>query len=363
MELFYKPDWEKTKQRYISWWAHEDQDRCLISVVAPKTDPHLGQPPALPEKTEDIWFDHDYIHAANEHRFKSTYYGGEALPVWHPGYPGWSSITCYMGADIELSRDTGWINPIIENGSLTDYDYRDFTIKPDNKWWLRTEEMYRFALEDSKGRSIPGLLPNHGCGDSLSFLRGTEQLLIDVIECPDYVREFDKYLMEQWMQVYEKYFKMTCEKAEGSTSFLVLWSPGRYCIACNDFSYMISPKMFQDIFLQNIEIQCNFLDHTIYHVDGIGAFAHVEALCAIPKLQALQILPGAGKPSPLYYMDTLKKVQKAGKNLHITINPDEVGDALDNLSSTGLFIDTWCSSENDALDLIKKAEKSSRVRK
>lgn len=109
-----------------------------------------------------------------------------------------------------------------------------------------------------------------------------------------------------------------------------------------------------------LELQLEYLDYSIYHVDGIAAFAHVDALCSLPKLQALQILPGAGKPSPLFYMDVLKKVQRAGKNLHITIPCTEVEAALDQLSSRGLFIDTWCGCEEDARSLLAKAEKWSR---
>lgn len=86
-----------------------------------------------------------------------------------------------------------------------------------------------------------------------------------------------------------------------------------------------------DVFIPTIEMQTNFLDHSVYHVDGIGAFAHTPALCELPRLQAIQILQGAGKPSPLHYMDTLKYVQSKGKNLHITINAGEVENALENL--------------------------------
>ena len=103
--------------------------------------------------------------------------------------------------------------------------------------------------------------------------------------------------------------------------------------------------------------QTEFLDYTVYHVDGIEAFKHVDALCELPRLQAIQILPGAGKPSPLHYMDTLKQVQAAGKNLHISIAAEEVQYALIHLSARGLFIDTSAPSEDEARDLLRMAER------
>jgi hypothetical protein len=97
-------------------------------------------------------------------------------------------------------------------------------------------------------------------------------------------------------------------------------------------------------------------------VDGVGNFAHVDALCELPRLQALQILPGAGKPSPLHYLEVLKKVQAAGKNLHISIKAEEVRAALEQLSARGLFIVTRCETEDQARALLKNAEKWSQDR-
>jgi hypothetical protein len=110
-------------------------------------------------------------------------------------------------------------------------------------------------------------------------------------------------------------------------------------------------------------MQANFLDKTIYHVDGEPAFAHVPALCELPGIHALQILPGAGKPSPLHYIDTLKYVQSKGKNLHICVPPHEVETALELLSAKRLYIATWCNTgtEEEAQNIIGLAEKYSKI--
>ena len=78
--------------------------------------------------------------------------------------------------------------------------------------------------------------------------------------------------------------------------------------------------------------QTEFLDHTIYHLDGANAFHHLDALLELPQLQAIQVLPGAGNPGPLHYIDVLRKVQAAERNLHITIPASEVEEALSLLS-------------------------------
>jgi len=223
--------------------------------------------------------------------------------------------------------------------------------------------MLGFSVEQGRGKFIPTVGALGGCGDTLAGLRGNLALLTDLVDCPDYVREFDQYLMRQWIGVYEGFYRITHEAAQGSTCWFPLWSPGKFYASQNDFAYMISPRMFREIFLPSIEMQTNFLDHAVYHVDGVGNFVHVDALLELPRLQALQILPGAGKPSPLHYMDVLKKVQAAQKNLHITIPPNEVEKALDELSVRGLFIHTYCDSEEQARLLIRKVKKWSTERR
>jgi hypothetical protein len=356
MSLLYKPDWEEAKERYEAWWAHEAIGRCAMSVTAPRSGVTAQDPPAFPEKLEDRWLDFGYVGAINDYHMSRTFYGGEAVPVWCPGYPGWAWIPVFLGCSVELRETTGWNDPIISHGSLTDHDFNDLVIDPENRWWKLAQDMLRFSVSAAKGKSIPGVGAFGGCGDTLACIRGTDNLLLDVMDCPEYVRDFELYLMKQWAEVFDTFYDIVRETAQGSTCWFSLWSPGKFYAAHNDFSYMISPKLFRDVFLPAIEMQTNFLDHAVYHVDGIGAFAHVDALCELPRLQAFQILPGAGKPSPLHYMDVLKKVQSAGKNLHISIPPEEVEPALSELSARGLFIDTWCDTEEEARELLRSAE-------
>jgi hypothetical protein len=123
MPLLYKPDWQETKDRMRSWWAHDYFGRCAIAVTAPKADPPAGGPPHLPASIEERWFGHDYLRAVNDYHMGRTYFGGEAIPIWHAGYPGWGSIPCFLGCRVELDWETGWVDPILGDGDLTDHDF------------------------------------------------------------------------------------------------------------------------------------------------------------------------------------------------------------------------------------------------
>ena len=359
MPLKYKEDWDETQERFKAWWAHEYFGRCAMAVTALRTDAPPDPKPAAPEDPEVLWTDLDYWARRMEWEFRRTYYGGEAFPVWHCGYPGREGLGVFLGCPVTLAETTGWVDPILTG---EDFDATALRIDPENRWWRFTLRAHEFAVEQCRGKAIPSIGAFGGCGDTLAWLRGSDRLLYDVLDRPERVRAADQHLMDLWIEVYARFHAILRDVSGGSTCWFPLWSPGKFYATENDFAYMISPRMFRDLFLPTIEKQLRFLDHAVHHVDGIGHFAHVDALCELPRLQALQILPGAGKPSPLHYLDVLKKVQAAGKNLHISIEPAEVRPALDNLSARGLFIETHCETENEARALLKNAERWSRDR-
>jgi len=291
------------------------------------------------------------------------HYGGEAFPIWNADYPGWDSLPVFLGCEITLDAQTGWWTPFMSEGELSSYSPTDIKINRDNTWFKLAEEYRKFGVEQSRGRAILTNGAFGGCGDTLGACRSVNQLLFDVIEDPDAVLKFEMRLMEIWCEHYDERYEDFKKLGEGTAGWFNLWSPGKFYPSQCDFAYMISPADFERCFLPALEMQTRFLDHTVHHVDGIGNFNHVDLLCSLPKLQALQILPGDGSPSPLAYFDVLKKVQRAGKNLHISIPPNEIKDALDMLSSRGLMIETWADSPEEAEDIVGLVQKNSVVRK
>ena len=354
-QLLYKPDWEETKQHFIAWWAGERFERCALAVTAPKANRNLIHPPQPPTDPVQRWTDLDYISALNHYEHSTTYYGGEDLPIWNGGSPGHTSLPAYLGCPVELDMETGWWNALLEND---DWDVTTLQLDPENCWWKFALELVDRAVKESPGKSVPDLGGAlSGCGDVLAALRGTDRLLLDVAYTPERVQQAEFYLLELWIKVYDILYNRVHAAAEGSTSWFRLWSPGRFYPTSCDFSYMISPKMFRSLFLPVIERWSLNLEHSVYHVDGVEAFKHIPALADLPGIQAFQILPWAGKPSPLYYVDTLQLVQAKGKNLQISIEPEEAEPALELLSARGLFISTSCESEEQARYLLKMAGK------
>ncbi|HNQ34775.1 MAG TPA: hypothetical protein PKN80_01780 [bacterium] len=363
MELEYKNDWPETAERYRAWWAGEYFGRCGLWVTGLREGVPEEAPPAPPARSGARFLSFDYLAAANEHAHRRTFYGAEAFPGWHPGYPGWNCAAAFLGCPVRLDDHTGWLDPIVPAGPLTDFDFRKLTLDEGNRWWQLHLEMLRFEARQAAGRSIPSLGAFGASGDTLAALRGSSPLLYDLVDCPEYVAAFETHLMDVWIEIYRRSQAVLAPAAEGTTCWFTLWAPGKFYSIQNDFAYMISPAMFRKVFLPEIERQTRFLDHALYHLDGVGNFNHLEALLELPRLRAVQVLPGAGKPGPLHYLEVLRRVQSAGLNLHISIPAAEVPEALERLSARGLFIATSCRSEAEARHLIRECEERSVPRR
>ena len=79
----------------------------------------------------------------------------------------------------------------------------------------------------------------------------------------------------------------------------------------------------------------------------------------IQELDAIQWVPGAGKPPAIGWLPMLRKVQAAGKSLYITSPAADVGGILAELSPRGLMIviDDVFESPDEANRFIEDVER------
>jgi hypothetical protein len=121
---------------------------------------------------------------------------------------------------------------------------------------------------------------------------------------------------------------------------------------------MISPRHFERFVLPEIEECSDFYDNVIYHLDGQEQIRHLDMLLSVKKLDAIQWTPVAGQPPTSHFIETLKKIQKAGKGLILMPGHGEIKFLLENLSHKGLMIVApYANNIDEANDLLKYAEK------
>jgi hypothetical protein len=295
----------------------------LLWITVPQAKP--GRPPKEPATDEELWTDVEYVLAKAEHDLSRTYFAGDSLPVHHP-WLGPDQFAAWLGAEMQLKprEFTSWVRPLLKEAS----DYPEFRIDPANRWWQLYLEIVRGSAERGKGKWITAYPDLHSGIDGLAALRTPEQLMFDMLESPDVVKRAMNDMTRLWKEIVDIVGDIVLPTGQGATNWTMGWSDKRFvCIGQNDFTCLISPKMF-DEFCLNDTVECaNYVDRTIYHLDGVGALKHLPKILQIERIDCIQWIQGAGQPLPSQWIDMLKSIQAAGKTVQLFYGGSHGGDA------------------------------------
>jgi 5-methyltetrahydrofolate--homocysteine methyltransferase len=356
--MIYKDDWEKAKNRFKAWWEGEIIDRPVIQITAPRKG----------VKADSSWDGWNLMHNfANpemailefEKYCRQTYFGGESFPnLWVNFGPG--VMAAYIGAEPKIGKDTVWF----ETPKELEQIFQEVRFDSNNKWWNITKNITSKAVEMCNNKFFVGMTDIGGDLDIVASLRGAQNLIFDLVDSPDKVKEISENINKLWRKYYEELNGIIQKKMKGTSAWMGIWAPGTwYPLQC-DFSAMISPKMFEEFVTPYLRKQCQWLDYSIYHWDGPGQIPHLEFLLDIPELNGIQWVPGAGNPgvgSPKWF-PLYRRIQDKGKLLVLQgMAKENIEQVMDELSPRGLLISMGCNSGEEAKEVLRKVEKWTKI--
>jgi len=280
-------------------------------------------------------------------------YHGEAIPNVSPDL-GPNCLALYLGCTATDGEDTVWFHPCISEPPAA-----SFTPSPQNFYWDFTLRLAREQLRLGRGKfltSFPDLIEGL---DTLAAMRGTEALLYDLVERPDWVRDSLRQITESYFLCYDALYQMIRDDRGGSHFWS--WAPGRLAKLQCDFSAMISPAMFDEFMMPVLREMTERLDFSIYHWDGPGAIAHLDHLLALSRLNMIQWTPGAGAAPvwdrrwwPLYH-----RILDAGKRvLLMEFDAARIQDFKSEFGTgvTRFMFSVVTKTAQEARDLVGRAE-------
>ena len=360
----YKPDWENVKEHMTAWWHGEGM---VLAVTAPRHEPLFkASRPELPADPVERWLDAECRIQHSEHVIAHTFYGGDAFPTLNH-YVGPGCVALYLGCEGDFSfcdggfggpgnNDTVWFYPFID-----DPDHAPpLRFDPEHVYWKRHLELIRTGVERAAGRyevGIPDMVENI---DILASLRGTAEVLMDMIDRPEFVHRYQRQILDLWFRYFYELYDVV-KDVDGGCSFQTfgVWAPGRMAKVQCDLGDMISPRMFREFVQPYLAEQCDRLDYSMFHLDGPDCTRHVDALMEIESLNAVQWTPGAREDAmghgvgsskwfPLY-----ERIRGAGKSLQLLgIRPHQIRDVLDHFGPGGFFFSSRVPAEADARRLL-----------
>ncbi len=357
MELAGKDDWDEARERMDAWWHNEVIDRPCMRVSAPlKPVKASGGPEEVPtEELESHWMDPERVVERHIRGLKSRWWGGESFPVMFPVSGRIPAITAaYLGCPVEfIGTSTAWCHSIIDDWE----DCPSLELDPESAWYQKSIALLRRACESAQGQYYVGLPDLNGPGEILARLRGPENLAVDLIENPDRVHAAMKKVNRAWFDSWKGLTDVTREYLDGYICWVCSWSALPSIDLQTDFSIMISSEMFDEFFMPYIEQQTEWVERTMYHLDGPGAARHLDSLLELPKLTGIQWTPGDGAAPMVEWIDLLKRVQASGKLLYLWCKLDEVETLLSELRPEGLFLVPRCATVEEGQALLKLAAK------
>ena len=350
MQLEFRPDFDDVLERLRAYWARENHDRPILMLTSPNG--REPRPVAAPATLRDQWFDPAFRLDQHEETLRSTSYHAEAVPVFLPNL-GPDLMAACVGAELEFADTTSWVHPFVD-----DWDaLPPLRLDPDNTYWQTIQTMTRAAVERGHGRYLVGIADLHSGADLLSAIRGRERLCMDLYDCPETIERRAAETFPIFRQVVDALHEIVLPAQGVSTSWLNVPVEGRYAALQNDFACLISSQAFNRFFARLVEQESGILDHSLFHVDGFGSLSQLDRLLAVPKLDGLQWVPGAGAKPMHEWIDVLQRIQRAGKCIHCHALPEGVLPIVRELDPEGLLIGVSVASDDDAYDLIAAVER------
>jgi len=351
----FKPDYEKSKERIEAFWLGELIDRPVVNFILqkPPTD-CVPNPQSHHASPKDRWMDSQYQAELAFTSLSNQEFLGDTLPIAFPNL-GPELFSVFYGCPIHFGDyGTSWTDPVLQDWSEADKLQFDWQSPYLNK----LHEMTDLFLEYGKDKFIVGMTDWHPGGDAVAAFRDPQNLAIDMLEHKSEVIRLLDRIEADYFEVYDIFYNKLKSAGNPCTSWTALIHEGKYYIPSNDFSIMISKPMFDEVFLPGIIRECQFLDRSIYHLDGPGAIRHLDSLLSIPELNAIQFVPGSGNEVFERWIPLYQKIQKAGKGIQVICSLDEIDRVTETLDPHGVFLTVSGVPDREAgLDLVKRLEK------
>ncbi len=344
---------ERAKERVEAWWRGELLDRPVVQLTAPAAD---GVPYDGPD-TDDLhawWTDPAFVIPREVHRLRNTFFGGEAFPVMFPVSGRIVAMLArYLGAPNRyVDKETTWSGHVIDNWATRP----TFAFDESNEWWRASRTLLEAgsaAIDESGHEWYLGNPDLNGPTEVLAGLRGREEFAVDFYDEPDAIAPALREINTAWYHAWCAVTAIT-ERHGGYFTFMRVWAERPAVDLQSDVSGLISNEMFVEHLLPAIKAQTNMVERTIFHLDGPDALRHLDTLLALPNLDAIQWVQGAGAPPAGEWIDVMKRIRAGGKSLYVYCEPEEVIPIFDQMDPAGVMLVAECASEEEARGILER---------
>ena len=308
-------------------------------------------PPALAKDLSQKWFDPQWRAEYLDWYVAHSSLKADILPVANTQL-GPGSLAAILGGVFEGGEDTIWIHP---NPDFTD----EIVFNPEHPNWILHKELLKACKAKANGHYFVGMPDLMEGLDVLAALKGTDRVLLDTVMQPEILEQQMQQINDIYFKVFDELYDIIREGDEMAFCYFSSWAPGKMSKLQSDISTMISQDDYRRFVQPFIREQCQKIDYTLYHLDGVGAMHHLPALLEIEELNAIQWTPGVGEPqggSPKWY-DLYKKILAGGKSVMACwVTLDELKPLLDHIGADGVHLEMDFHNEKEVEQAMRIVE-------
>ena len=351
--MTWKSNFDESKKHYTDWWNQKGIVLTMWEHLEKEGAPYAQiTPPAEQKDINQFWFDPrwraEYLHYC----MSRNSYMADILPVANTQL-GPGSLAAMLGADLEGREDTIWIR---ENA---DFDGK-IHFDENNKWWNLHKDLLTACMAKSQDYYMVGCPDLVEGLDVLASLKGSDNALMDLIMEPERTLQQLQEINDVYFKVFDRIYDIINVNGEMTFCYFSLWAPGKVSKLQVDISIMISEDDYRTFCKPFLQEQCKRIDYTLYHLDGVDAIRHLDAVLEIEKLNAIQWTPGYGQPQggDKQWFDLYKKILSSGKSVMANwVTIDELEPLLDHVGNQGLHINVDFKSERDIEKALRIVER------
>ena len=361
MELRTRDDFQRTIERFEAWWRGAVIDRPPVTVYVKPTRPYSGPDgtalTALERRTQV-----EYAVESAIARLEQRDFVADSFPIVWPNL-GPHLTAGLFGGHCELApleADGAWSTPIVQQPE----DWDRILQTPCNlnhPYWQLAERMTDYAIARCDRRYLVGLTDLMGNYDILAALRGAEELCLDILNCPDLLRQVGRHVTRGLTETVTRSHAKVAAAGFGSTTWCPMYHRGPAYVPSCDFWCMVSPAVARNLIVPDIRVEMRALEKSIFHLDGVNALQHLDAILEIEELDAVEWVYGCGQGPAARWIDVYRRIRRAGKSIEVLAeNGTDALHVLQALGPEGLWLHVNGSefhSVAHAQDFIRAVEK------
>ncbi len=291
-----------------------------------------------------------------DYRQSRWHWHGDLFAYRIPSYAA-NSLPIYLGSRVCFGESI-WQEPVLK--SIEESDRICF--RCDYPFWREHLEAVGYFVERCRGVELLGMTDFGGPVDWLAAFLGPEQLCLETVRQPEKVQAFAFRLGQIFVEMWEEVYARIAPYFDGTCNWLPMWAEGRLAVLQDDLSILFSPQTYQEVFVPVLRKIASQFEKVLFHFHN-GALHQLDNLVSIPEITVLHfgIDPNTGPIT--HYLPQLRKVQKAGKGLFVSVlEPEDVLPLIATLDPRNLLLLVTTADDEASKKLLANAREWTQQR-